>query len=241
MLSGTNTVCIILMNIRSIRANIFYLHNSIKYLLFLIYRPPIFYIDDINIFLNEFSDIIRSTKSNEYILIGDINFHHDTDVHPHSLFINLIDSFSLIQHITFPTHYISHILDLVVTPISNMLSKPPICLPPLTDHNVISLAIDIPSKFTVKTRTVYRDIKSIDFELFSDNIKTNFVNIIPNINSLNMCLKLNLDIFAPTKIHYFKVRSNKPWFNSSTSEAKRSTRKFKRIYLKILLSLITNN
>ena len=115
---------------------------------------------------------------------------------------------------------------LVVTPISNILSNPSICLPPITDHNVISLEINIPSKHTVKTRTEYRDIKSIDFELFSDNIKTNFENIIPNINSLNMCLKLNLNIFAPTKINYFKVRSNKPWFNSSTSEEKRSTRKF---------------
>ena len=102
----------------------FYLHNSIKFSLFLIYRPPRFSMDDINIFLNEFSDIITSTKSNDYILIGDMNFHYDTDVHPHSLFINLICSFSLIQHITFPTHYIGYILDLVVTPISNILSKP---------------------------------------------------------------------------------------------------------------------
>ena len=85
-----------------------------------------------------------------------------------------------------------------------MLSIPPICLPPITDHNVISLEIDIPSKHTVKTRTVYRDIKSIDFELFSDNIKINLENIIPNINSLNTCLKLNSEIFAPTKIHYFR-------------------------------------
>ena len=109
-------------------------------------------------------------------------------------------------------------------------------------HNIISLEIYIPSKHTVKTsflRTVYRDIKSIDFELFSDNIKTNFeiyiriyLNIIPNINSLNTCLKLNLDISAPTKINYFKVRSNKPWFNSYTLEAKRLTRKFEIIYLK---------
>ena len=107
----------------------FYLHNSIKFSLFLIYRPPRFSIDDIHIFPNEFYDIITSTKSNDYILIGDLNFHYDTDIHLHSLFINLIDSFSLIQHITFPTHYIGHILDLVVTPIYNMLSKPPICLP----------------------------------------------------------------------------------------------------------------
>ena len=41
----------------------------------------IFSMDDINIFINEFSDIITSTKSNDYILIGDMNFHYDTDVH----------------------------------------------------------------------------------------------------------------------------------------------------------------
>ena len=63
------------------------------------------------------------------------------------------DSFStLIQHITFPVHYICHILDLVVSPISNSVSKPPICLPPITDHNIIYLEIDIPSIDTVKTK-----------------------------------------------------------------------------------------
>ena len=84
----------------------------------------------------------------------------------------MIDSFSLIQHITFPTHYIGHILYLVVTPIYYIVSKPIICLPPITDNNVISLEIDIHSKHTFKTRTVYRDIKSIHFELFSDDINT---------------------------------------------------------------------
>ena len=83
-----------------------------------------------------------------------MNFHYDTDVYPHSVFINCIDSFSLIQHIKFPTNYIGHILDLVVTIISNIVSKPPICLPPIKYHNVISLEIDIPPKHTVKTKTV---------------------------------------------------------------------------------------
>ena len=91
----------------------FYLQNSINFSLFLIYRPPRFSLDDINIFINEFSDIITSIKFNYYILIGDMNFNYDIDVHPHSLFINLFDYFSLIQHITIPTHYIGHIIDLV--------------------------------------------------------------------------------------------------------------------------------
>ena len=44
-------------------------------------------------------------------------------------------------------------------------------------------------------------------------------------------------MFAPIKTNYVKVRINIPWFNSSTTDAKRSTRKFERIYLKILLAL----
>ena len=71
----------------------------------------------------------------------------------------------------FPTHYIGHILDFVGTPISNILSKTPINLPPITDHNIILLEIYLPSEHTVKTKTVYRDIKSIDYELLTDNIK----------------------------------------------------------------------
>ena len=115
----------------------FYLHNLIKFSLFLIHRKPRFSLNDINIFLNEFSHIITSTKRNDYILISDMNFHYDIDVHPNSLFINLVDSFSLIQHLTYPTHYIGHLYDIVVTPIYNILSKPPICLPLITDHNVL--------------------------------------------------------------------------------------------------------
>ena len=136
------------------------------------YRPPRFSLGDINIFLNKFSDIITSTNSNDYNLIYDINFHYATDVH--SLFINVIDLFSCIQQITFPLHqYIGHIIDLVVTSISNMLSKLPISLPPITYYDVISIEIDVPSKYNVKIRIVHKDIISIDFEFSSDNNKTN--------------------------------------------------------------------
>ena len=72
----------------------------------------------------------------------------------HSLFIQFINYLSHIQHnIPNTPNYIGHILDLVVTPIFNILSKPPICLPPISDHNIISLDIDLPSKHTVKIRT----------------------------------------------------------------------------------------
>ena len=52
----------------------------------------------------------------------------------------------------------------------------------------------------------------------SDNFKSNYHNMKYIINSLNTCLKVNPDIFAPIKTTYFKIRRNKPWFNSSTSQ-----------------------
>ena len=58
------------------------------------YRPPRFYLDDINIFLKEFSDI-GTTKSNDYI--GDMNLHYDTDGNPLSLFINVLILFHLFK------------------------------------------------------------------------------------------------------------------------------------------------
>ena len=71
------------------------------------------------------------------------------------MMILILILFLLIQHITFPTHYISHIPDLVVTPISNILFKPLISLPPISHTNVISLQIYLPSKHTVKNKNLF--------------------------------------------------------------------------------------
>ena len=49
------------------------------------YRPLRYSLYDINIFLNACSGIIISTKSNDYILIGDMNFHCDIYVYPQSI------------------------------------------------------------------------------------------------------------------------------------------------------------
>ena len=60
-----------------------------------------------------------------------------------------------------------------------------------SDHRIVTatLKLSLKVKHTVKSRTVYRDIKSINFE-----------NRIPNINSLNVYLKLNLNILTPINI-----------------------------------------
>ena len=79
-----------------------------------IYRPP-----DTNIldFCCEFTDILEQhiNQSGELVLMGDFNIavnrHSDPD---HSIFLDSLDSFNLVNKIEEPTHQLSKTLDLII-------------------------------------------------------------------------------------------------------------------------------
>ncbi|XP_072562298.1 uncharacterized protein [Paramormyrops kingsleyae] len=77
----------------------------------LIYRPPKphpnFFLD-----LNEMLSLVCG-MSTAVILLGDFNIHVDTDCPSASELCSVLNSFSFVQHIDFPTHDKGHTLDLV--------------------------------------------------------------------------------------------------------------------------------
>ena len=81
----------------------------------IIYRPPK---QDYTTFYNEFYDYITDTplsNNNHNFILGDFNYHFESNINPHSTFINhksTYYSLSLHQFITFPTHIADHTLDL---------------------------------------------------------------------------------------------------------------------------------
>lgn len=88
----------------------------------LIYRPPR-YIKD---FIQQFSEILSHIVPicDNILILGDLNVHVCYPDKPMvSEFLQLVDSFNLIQFVTSPTHEQGHILDLVLSlglPISNI-------------------------------------------------------------------------------------------------------------------------
>ena len=67
---------------------------------------------------NDFSDLLElaSIIRNEIVILGDFNIHLDVNEDPNSRkFTELITTFNLVQHVPEVTHESRHLLDLVIT------------------------------------------------------------------------------------------------------------------------------
>ena len=88
--------------------------------LVIIYRPPLSTSNGLSVklFLEEFSAYLEHSAlaPGHLLLAGDFNFHIDQpDDSDARCFLRVLESFDLMQHVTGPTHYDGHSLDLVIT------------------------------------------------------------------------------------------------------------------------------
>jgi hypothetical protein len=139
-----------------------------------IYRPPS---SSKPQFLADFATLLETLASSpsELLITGDFNFHVDQSVPTTDIpFLELLDTFSLQQHVQFPTHTSSHTLDLLITRLSSQLiTSVSSCDLGISDHLAISSSLSIPVKLRPPriTKSV-RCYHSIDPICFSNDIKT---------------------------------------------------------------------
>ena len=142
--------------------------------LFTVYRPPS---SSLSTFLSEFSSFLSGHASSpcEFIISGDFNIHVEDKSAPYvQSFLDLLDSFSLTQHVTFPTHLKCHTLDLLISrSSSHLVSTVSSTDPLLSDHYCIYCPLQIPS-FTRPPRiTKYiRSFSSFDANKFCQDLKS---------------------------------------------------------------------
>ena len=146
--------------------------TTTPYTLVNIYRPPS---SSKATFLSEFTSLLEDliSTSSELILTGDFNLHVDDPAAPHvSSFLDLLNTFNLTQHITFPTHNSGHTLDLLITrSTSSLISSPDHIFTPISDHEFISSILSIPTNSRPPRITkVTRPINSINVTNFSNDI-----------------------------------------------------------------------
>jgi len=95
--------------------------TTLPFILLNIYRPPSSSQSD---FLSEFTSLLEDfhCSPSDLIITGDFNLHLDNPSAPYvSSFLDILDTFGLTQHITFPTHESGHTLDLLITRSSSSL------------------------------------------------------------------------------------------------------------------------
>ena len=202
----------------------------------IIYRPP--YSENhkvsTNVFFHKLADFLESIvmTEGELFIVGDFNIHTDMldDLDAIKL-SDLLESFSLQQHVSGPTHIHGHILELIITRQTDRIIK---MLPWMSDHaSVLCMITSEKPKLTVESIT-YRKWKSVNVSSFNHDLAASDLCTKPlnNLEDLFACyhttLKVVLDKHAPSKTKIIVKRPRVPWFNEQLRKAKRERRKAER-------------
>ena len=214
--------------------------------LFTIYRPPPSKDNKLTprMFFADFSILLESVAiyPGELLMLGDFNFHVDipTD-HNATVFLDLLESAGLHQHVQEPTHRAGHTLDLMITRKSNndlvndlLVQKG---LP--SDHYLVKCNISVSRPPPVKTTIWSRKLRDIDLENFvTDDIQSSALSTEPAsdlsqfVTQYEEVLGSTFDKHAPLKHRSIVLRPNAPWFSDDLRIAKRIKRRCERRWLK---------
>ena len=169
---------------------------------FCVYRPPPSRKNKLSnkMFLDEFPDLLESYVScNRLFVLGDINFHFDSDVSVADL-KNQLHNLSLQQLVNVPTHRRSHTLDWLIT--NRVVDVEELCVVDklISDHFGISFVLHFrkPGKTTKEASS--RNVRALN----TDNFKTDVLSAFPAVSgatdavsAYNACLSELLDKHAP--------------------------------------------
>ena len=203
-----------------------------------IYRPP-----DSNVleFCNELANLLESkiNPSGELILLGDFNIavNKPSEAEP-ATFLDVLNSFNLINRVDKPTHRLSNTLDLIIHDARlryNII--PRIKIDRLfSDHNIVLFDISTPCTTTNSEVRLYRKFKNINPVTFMEDVKK-FCLKKPSGSSLEdktshyyTMLQSTLDHQAPIKSQKCSNRPKVPWFTDKIAEAIRLRRSLERTW-----------
>jgi len=144
----------------------------------IIYRPPDHSISN---FFDQFTKLLEEMLAitQNLIICGDFNTpgtsnRHNTCIN--NKLQNIIDEFSLIQHITNPTHVSGNILDLVITHNSfKVIPDNPPQPTSFSDHYLITSLISLAIPKPISKIVSYRNIKAIDWAQFNTDLSTSSI------------------------------------------------------------------
>lgn len=194
---------------------------------------------NISTFLDDFAYYLEylSTSPGYLLPAGDFNIHvdcsDDNDAHK---FLNLLESFNMMQHVTGATHSDDHTLDVVITRCDEQFVRDlRVHDPAISDHLAVMCKLLFVKPSYKRKEILFRNLKSIDMETFRRDLKdsdlfnlTDDQDLSQLIGSYNHTLKSLLDLHAPIKRRTVTIRPSTPWFTNEIANAKRKRRMLER-------------
>jgi len=175
------------------------------------------------------------------ILSGD-NIHVDdpTDANARR-FLELLDAFGLLQHVTSSTHVGGHTLDLVITRPSLVPGSTCVDPPVLSDHGLVTCDLIIPRPpLAVKETKIVQRLNSINRIAFNNAVQHSSVcaasETLTNCSVIALCdmyqteLRRIVDDLAPPVTITISSRSSTPWYDGECRACCRKVRALERHY-----------
>ena len=142
----------------------------------IVYRPP--YSEDYpitaGVFFHKFAEYLESVVMSRDKLqkTGDFSFHKDVPTDPNNKhFSDLLYTMGLFQHVKQPSHQHGHILDLIITRQSDdFVHEEPLYERFISEHAAVICSFWTRRPVVELKHAKYRKLKSIDSELFAEDI-----------------------------------------------------------------------
>ena len=220
--------------------------KNISFLCVVIYRPPYSQSNPVNLstFLRSFREYLSSIihLKHKLLIAGDFNIHieNKNDIYTNE-FLEILDSFDLVNHIFIPTHAAGHTLDLLLTKKSDIINIINITQGIfLSDHSFILCQAEIHKPKKQKIQIEARKLKSLNELDFSNDLITSkiqdddFNTKTVNEMAILMDKELSriLDRHVPKKLITITMRPNSPWFTPDLQILKKEKRQLEQKWLK---------
>ena len=152
-----------------------------------------------------------------------------------AVFIDLLDSFGLEQHVQSITQVSGHTLHLIITRKMNTVIKcPPVADCFLSDHSTVLCHLDLTKSNHLLKQMSYRKLKSINRKSFKQDLRPSNLCQRPvnELDGLTNCCSTTLadllDRHAPPHVRSVVVRRRVPWLTNEIRQAKRKRRRSER-------------
>ncbi|CAB3996663.1 RNA-directed DNA polymerase from transposon X-element [Paramuricea clavata] len=209
--------------------------------LIIVYRPPYSVAHSVTsaVFFVEFAEYLESIvlSADPLLIVEDFNIHIDSNENYDAIkFLELLQSFSLTQHVEVPTHSSGHTLDLIITrKTDNLVSSVPraVCL--FSDHMPVFCELDMGKVRFTKSKVSYRNLSAMNLDALRADLSNSDLcknTDMFDVNELAMCynetLKSAINRHAPLRTKTIVTRPYLPWFNTEVKSAKREQRRAER-------------
>ena len=198
-------------------------------------------------FMHEFSEFLELVSCTPgYLMItGDFNFHVENSLDREAnLFMDILHSAHMKQHVTGPTHIAGGTLDLIITRESEeIVSKFDSTGYLPSDHAAIMCSLHIGKPDPVKMEIEMRKARDINMESFRTDILSSPLYTSPatDIDSLieqyDSVLSNLFDKHAPIITRSITCRPHAPWFTDEIHKVKQEVRRCERRWLSSKLEI----